>query len=225
MGASLPATAADARIKTSSITDGEQTRRVSLNGLWQFHLDSDKVGQTNGWYQQNQPADAWQDVIVPHTWQVGQESAEYFGTAWYRRLLVVPRDWRDQTVRIEFEGVSHSATAWLNGSEVGKHLRKGYTAFEFDITHFLHPGADNLLAVMVNSDFDSRMLPRGQSSDWTHDGGIYRPVTLLITPRVYIERVDVDAVPDLANGFANVEISVVIRNSSDRNNGLPSVLV
>ena len=215
MGASLPATAADARIKTSSITDAEQTRRVSLNGLWQFHLDSDKVGQTNGWYQQNQPADAWQDVMVPHTWQVGQESAEYFGTAWYRRLLEVPRDWRDQTVRIEFEGVFHSATAWLNGSEVGKHLRKGYTAFEFDITYLLHPGADNLLAVMVNSDFDSRMLPRGHSSDWTHDGGIYRPVTLLITPRVYIERVDVDAVPDLANGFANVDISVVIRNSSD----------
>jgi beta-glucuronidase len=215
LGASLPATAADARIKTSSITDGKQTRRVSLNGLWQFHLDSDKVGQTNGWYQQNQPPDAWQDVIVPHTWQVGQESAEYFGTAWYRRLLEVPTDWRDQTIRIEFEGVFHSATAWLNGSEVGKHLRKGYTAFEFDITHLLHPGADNLLAVMVNSDFDSRMLPRGHSSDWTHDGGIYRPVTLLITPRVYIERVDVDAVPDLANGFANVDISVVIRNSSD----------
>jgi beta-galactosidase len=216
MGASLRATAADARIKASSITDAKPTTRVSLNGLWQFHLDSDKVGQTNGWYQQNQPADAWQDVIVPHTWQVSQESAEYFGTAWYRRQLDVPRDWRDQTVRIEFEGVFHSATAWLNGSEVGKHLRKGYTAFEFDITHLLHPGADNLLAVMVNSDFDSRMLPRGHSSDWTHDGGIYRPVTLLITPRIYIERVDVDAVPDLANGFANVDISVVIRNSSDR---------
>jgi len=94
VGASLPATAADARIKTSSITDGGQTRRVSLNGRWQFHLDSDKVGQTNGWYQQNQPAAVWQDVIVPHTWQVGQESAEYFGTAWYRRRLEVPGEFR-----------------------------------------------------------------------------------------------------------------------------------
>jgi beta-galactosidase len=215
MGASLPATAADARIKPSSITDGEQTRRVSLNGLWQFRLDSDKIGQTNGWYKPNQSGDTWQNVTVPHTWQIAQDSAEYFGTAWYRRMVDVPRDWKDQTVRIEFEGVFHSATVWLNGSEVGKHLRKGYTAFEFDITHLLHPGADNLLAVMVNSDFDSRMLPRGHSSDWTHDGGIYRPVTLLITPKVYIERVDVDAVPDLANGIANVDISVVIRNSSD----------
>jgi beta-glucuronidase len=152
-------------------------------------------------------------VTVPHTWQIAQESAEYFGTAWYRRLL---EDWRDQTVRIEFEGVFHSASVWLNGSEVGHHLRKGYTAFEFDITRFLHPGTDNLLAVMVNSDFDSRMLPRGHSSDWTHDGGIYRPVNLLISPAVYIQRVDVDAEPDLANGSASVDISVVVRNGTDQ---------
>jgi beta-galactosidase len=216
LGVSLPATAADTRIKSSFVAKGEQTRRVPLNGLWQFRLDPDKVGQTNRWYRQNQPADDWQNVITPHTWQVDQESAEYFGTAWYRRQLEVPNDWRDQTVRIEFEGVFHSASVWLNGSEVGKHLRKGYTAFEFDLTQFFHPGADNLLAVMVNSDFDSRMLPRGHSSDWTHDGGIYRPVSLLITPRVYIERVDVDAVPDLANGFANVYVSAVMRNSSER---------
>src|SRR5207245_2229784 len=48
------------------------------------------------------------------------------------------------------------------------------------------------------------------------DGGIYRPVNLLVSPKVYIERVDVDAVPDLANGVANVSVSVVIRNTTDR---------
>jgi beta-galactosidase len=216
LGVSLPATAADTRIKSSFVAEGEQTRRVPLNGLWQFRLDPDKVGQTNRWYQQNQPADDWQNVIVPHTWQIAQESAEYFGTAWYRRQLEPPNDWRNQTVRIEFEGVFHSASVWLNGSEVGKHLRKGYTAFEFDITHFLHPGADNVLVVMVNSDFDTRMLPRGHSSDWTHDGGIYRPVNLLISPAVYIERVDVDAAPDLTNGSASVDVSIVVRNSTNR---------
>src|SRR5439155_130554 len=81
---------------------------------------------------------------------------------------------------------------------------------------FLHSGSDNLLVVKVNSDFDSRMLPRAHSSDWTNDGSIYRPVNLLVSPKVYIERVDVDAVPDLANGIANVDLSVVIRNTTDR---------
>jgi hypothetical protein len=112
--------------------------------------------------------------------------------------------------------VFHSASIWVNGSEVGGHLRNGYTAFEFDITSRLHPGTDNTLVVRVNSDFDNRMLPRGHSSDWTHDGGIYRPIHLMITPRVYIQRVGVDAVPDLVNRVAGVSVSVVIRNSTDQ---------
>jgi beta-galactosidase len=218
MGASLPSAAAVGQLTVPSLAlaDEARTRSVSLNGLWQFRLDPGNVGQTNAWYKSNQVSDGWQNVTVPHTWQVSQDSADYFGTAWYRRQLEVPNHWTHHTVRIEFEAVFHSAWVWLNGSEVGKHLRKGYTAFQLDITRFLHPGTDNLLVIMVNSDFDSRMLPRSHSSDWTHDGGIYRPVNLLITPRVYIERVDVDAVPDLANAFANVDISVVIRNNADR---------
>jgi beta-galactosidase len=216
LGAAFPPNAVNIRTKDRPFTDESQSKRVPLDGVWQFRLDSDNVGQKNEWYKHTQPSDSWQGVTVPHTWQITQDSAEHFGTAWYRRTLEVPRVWSDQIVRIEFEGVFHSASVWLNGSEVGKHLRKGYTAFDFDITRFLHPGSENVLVVMVNSDFDSRMLPRGHSSDWTHDGGIYRPVSLLITPRVYVERVDVDAVPDLASGVANVDISVVVRNSSGR---------
>ena len=106
LGATLPATAANTRFKSSSVADGEQTKRLSLNGLWQFRLDPDKVGQTNGWYKPNQSSDAWQAVIVPHTWQIAEDSAEYFGTVWYRHLLEVPKDWSNQTVRIEVEGVS-----------------------------------------------------------------------------------------------------------------------
>ena len=215
-GAPLAETAAHARAKPSRNTRGSQTLRVSLNGVWQFRLDSDAVGQKDEWYKPAQGPDGWKDVDVPHTWQIAQDSAEYFGRAWYRRTFEVPQDWSDQTVRVEFEAVFHSASVWVNGNEAGQHLRKGYTAFNFDITRLLHPGTDNVLAVMVNSDFDSRMLPRGHSSDWTHDGGIYRPVHLLITPRVYIERVEVDAIPDLANRVASLDISVAIRNSTDR---------
>ena len=35
--------------------------------------------------------------------------------------------------------------------------------------------------------------PRGRSSDWAHDGGIYRPVHLLVTPASYVERLDITA--------------------------------
>jgi beta-galactosidase len=207
---------APARSRTTRTAKESQTERVSLNGLWSFRIDADKVGETNTWYKPAQNSDAWQNVTVPCTWQIAQDSAEYFGLAWYRRTFDVSPEWSDRIIRVEFEAVFHSATVWVNGSEVGKHLCKGYTAFDLDITRFLHPGPENLLAVMVNSDFDSHMLPRGHSSDWTHDGGIYRPVSLLISPRVYIERVDVDAVPDLASGIANLHITLVIRNATDQ---------
>jgi beta-galactosidase len=214
VAATLPASGVETKRKGTTLSGQSRTERTSLNSLWQFRMDPDKVGQANGWYKAAGSSHDWQTVSVPHTWQISQDSAEYFGTAWYRRTFEPPQSWSEQTVRIEFEAVFHSASVWVNGNDAGRHLRKGYTAFDLDITRLLHAGADNELVVLVNSDFDPHMLPRGHSSDWTHDGGIYRPVHLLITPKVYIERVDVDAVPDPANGAAKLDISVVIRNST-----------
>jgi beta-glucuronidase len=58
------------------------------------------------------------------------------------------------------------------------------------------------------------MLPRGRSSDWAHDGGIYRPVHLLVTPSVFIESLAVDADPDLQSKRASVAITLEVRNTS-----------
>ena len=151
---------------------------------------------------------------MPHTWQVEPENTEYRGLAWYRRIIDVPAAWSDRAVRIEFEAVFHTATVWVNGNEAGGHVGKGYTAFALDIGSLLHYGAVNSVAVKVDNAFNESMLPRGRSSDWAHDGGIYRPVRLLVTPKVFLERIAVDADPDLAGGRAMIGGSVVVRNAS-----------
>ena len=102
----------------------------------------------------------------------------------------------------------------MNGSEAGRHIGKGYTAFVLDIGRHLRFGAANSLAVRVDNSFNDAMLPRGRSSDWAHDGGIYRPVRLSVTPKVFLEQVAVDAEPD-SGGQATVGASAVIRNASD----------
>jgi beta-glucuronidase len=56
------------------------------------------------------------------------------------------------------------------------------------------------------------MLPRGESSDWATDGGIYRPVQLLITPKTFVERLDIEAVPNFASGDAQLTLNAFIRN-------------
>lgn len=171
---------------------------ISLNGEWQFRRDDTQ---------------SWRTVTIPHTWQVEPENSDYRGVAWYRRDFEAPREWADLAVRVEFEAVFHSAIVSLNGEEVGRHVGKGYTAFVLDLSPRLRPGARNTLLVRVANSFDESMLPRGRSSDWAHDGGIYRPVQLLVTPKVFIERIAVDADPDLASGAASVRTTAIVRNT------------
>ncbi len=187
---------------------------ICLNGLWLFRLDPDAIGERDGWALADASAAGWRELRVPHTWQVEPENAEYRGLAWYRRSFDVPREWSESAIRLEFEAVFHTATVWVNGTEVGRHSGKGYTAFTLDIGQVVRHGAANFVAVKVDNAFSDSMLPRGRSSDWAHDGGIYRPVRLLITPRVFIERLAIDADPDLAAGTARVGVIAGVRNTS-----------
>jgi beta-galactosidase len=196
--AALPAAAAAAPAASQSCPIDE---RISLDGEWLFRLDS-------------QPETAWRTVRVPHTWQIEPDNAEYMGAAWYKRTFDAPLAWRDCAVRVEFEAVFHTAKVWINGKEAGEHKGKGYTAFTVDAVPHLKFGGSNTLLVRADNSFDETMLPRGRSSDWAHDGGIYRPVHLLVTPKVFIERIAIDATPELPRGGAGLEIAVEIRNSS-----------
>jgi beta-galactosidase len=190
------------------------TNLASLCGDWLFRTDSADSGTSQHWYDADVPSTGWRQVNVPHTWQIEASVAEYYGTAWYRRTFDVPADWRPFAVRVEFEAVFHTATVWINGQMAGEHRGKGYTAFTFDVTHLLRWGETTAIVVRVDNAFNEHMLPRGHSSDWAHDGGIFRPVQLLITPKVFVERVDIEATPNLTGGDATIAITSYIRNTS-----------
>jgi len=207
---------ATTRSEAASVS-GSATRLsedISLCGKWRFQLDPGNVGAQEGWHAADYSAAGWHEVDVPHTWQIDPAHADYRGIAWYRRMLDILPDWRDSAIRLEFEAVFHSATVWINGQLAGEHARKGYTAFQLDITPMLHWERPNAIAVRVDSAFNDRMLPRGRSSDWAHDGGIYRPVHLLVSPKTFIEHIHVEAVPNLSNGEAAVTIGAHCRNTS-----------
>ncbi|HVX65489.1 MAG TPA: glycoside hydrolase family 2 TIM barrel-domain containing protein [Bryobacteraceae bacterium] len=187
--------------------------RIALNGAWRFRLDPRNEGERANWHTADAAGAGWRDVQVPHTWQVEPENTEYRGVAWYRRAFDAPDAWTGCAVRIEFEAVFHSATVWINGVEAGRHTGKGYTAFTVDATPHLRPDKRNTVAVRVNNAFEDGMLPRRNSSDWAHDGGIYRPVWLLVNRDVFIESMAVDADLDLTTRDAALEVALVVRNS------------
>ncbi|HWR53343.1 MAG TPA: glycoside hydrolase family 2 TIM barrel-domain containing protein [Bryobacteraceae bacterium] len=205
IGAAAGAAAASAQVKAAAPHRAAPTDVTPLDGRWMFHIgDGDFAAHAAG-------AQAWQEVTVPHTWNTQPETADYMGVAWYRRSFRAPAAWAAQTVRVEFEAVYHSARVFVNGKLAGEHLKKGYTAFTLDITKLVRPGADNTIAVRVDNAFADGMLPRGKSFDWTPDGGVYRPVSLLVTPAVFIENVAIDAVPEGPDGA--LEIAVTVRNT------------
>lgn len=188
----------------------------SLDGEWLFRTDPEDAGLRNNWFAANAAANDWLTVIVPHTWQAHSTFTEYRGVAWYRRNFDIPERWTGSAIRIEFAAVFHTATVWVNGQLAGEHARKGYTAFTFDISHLVHVGKPNSLAVRVDNSFDLHMLPRGRSSDFPHDGGIFRPVQLLITPELFIEQLDVDALPDFGSRQAQLAIVAHCRKISPK---------
>lgn len=193
--------------------DGES---LSLNGTWRFRLDPQNSGEASGWHRGSAEGEGWTEVVVPHTWQIDPEHAGYTGKAWYCRELDVPAAWRGKWLRIEFEAVYHTARVWVDGQPVGSHERKGYTAFCVDITPAVRYGERNMLAIQVDNSFRGDMLPRSDSYDWTMDGGVTRPVNVLVTPPVFIERIDAGAEPDLGRDEARLSAHAVVRNTSDK---------
>jgi hypothetical protein len=152
--AAAPATALAA---PSDSAAPARTGTISLNGEWSFCLEQKDAGL---------PADtaSWRNVIVPHTWQIETENATYMGVGSYRRTFEALPAWSDCAVRIEFESVFHTATVWINGTEVGRHNGKGYTAFAFDITKHLRFGQPNTIVInATQSDFMAEMLPFADS--------------------------------------------------------------
>ena len=203
----------DSRGRGAAFGEG-RALEVSLDGRWLFRTDPDRRGEAAGWHGADLvDTSDWEGVAVPSTWQVAEKTADYLGEGWYRRGFEVPEDWRGRVVRIEFEAVFHTAEVFVNGKKAGEHVGKGYTAFAFDISGLLEFGRPNTVAVRADNSFSPAMLPRQDSYDWTPDGGITRPVRLLVTDPVYIENLWVNASPDLAKGTAELDVKAVVRNA------------
>jgi len=195
--------------------DGRASRCIPLRDGWEFRLDPGGATSTSDSLER---VDDWKAVQAPHTWQSLGRSPEYVGIAWYRIRFEAPASWASLHVRIEFEAVNHTANVFLNEKSVGEHVGKGYTAFTLDLSPGLKCGSENTLLVRVDNRPSDRMLPRNKSYDWTDDGGIIRPVNLLVTAQSFIDRIEVDAIPDLAGGSAEIRVRAIVRNASSEEN-------
>ncbi len=136
----------------------------------------------------------WEEVTIPHTWnaldaergKVGNPTLPdgyYRGACWYARTLDIPASWKGKRVFIRFEAASMVAKTYLNGQLLGEH-RGAFTAFCYELTGGLKYGAENELRVQVDNSHQEDVPPL--AGDFNIDGGIYRPVHLIVTDPVCI---------------------------------------
>jgi Beta-galactosidase/beta-glucuronidase len=167
---------------------------ILLNQQWGFQLDPDGRGQQEGWSITGLPSKA--EVTVPHTWNVDRTSEEFRGLGWYEnRFQIIELD-AGTRVWLHFEAVYRDTTIWINGQMAGTHTDSGYTAFRIEVTPFLIEG-ENLLIVAVNNSNSHTALPLSNSFDWADDGGIIRPVSIIVTGEAAIDYVQIEANPVL----------------------------
>ncbi len=91
----------------------------------------------------------------------------------------------DTRVFIDFEGVMSKAEIYLNGNFISEHVG-GYTRFLVEITEEILSG-ENRLYVKVDARETGDHPPFGHVVDYLTYGGIYREVTLIETPKDFIE--------------------------------------
>ncbi len=157
--------------------------RVYINNDWYFTEEfSDKLLEkgTSGMKQ----------VRLPHT--VKETPLHYFDEnvyqmiSGYKKVLDVPKEWKDKSVLITFDGIAHDAKVYVNGRLSGEH-HTGYTAFTIDISEMLDYGKKNEITVRCDSRETLNTPPFGYVIDYMTYGGIYRDVYLDVKSKTYIE--------------------------------------
>lgn len=180
--ATAPATAL-AKSRTFS-----QHQEVNLQQGWLFSRDSLH----------------WQSVAIPHDWAISgpfdkkwdlqyvaitqngeKEKSEksgrsgalpWIGRGFYRRTLTVPKD--AAHAYLQFDGAMSEPHVYVNGKLAGR-WAYGYNAFRIDITPYIYKGRSNEVVVSLNN--------REESSRWYPGGGLYRPVSLILTGKAYLD--------------------------------------
>jgi beta-galactosidase len=157
---------------------------IPLNNDWEFIKTEFNIDFENEIH-------SWQKVNIPHTWNnLDAQSGEgfYAGTAWYRRIINFDQNLDDKRVFLRFEGVGQDADVYLNGHFIGNH-KGSYSAFAFEITKEIKSSEENELYVRVNNEAVPEIIPQNHFL-FTIFGGIYRPVSLIITDKINISVMD-----------------------------------
>ncbi|MEG8019944.1 glycoside hydrolase family 2 TIM barrel-domain containing protein [Sphingomonas aerolata] len=170
----------------------------------------------------------------PQTHLNNAESVDkYQGVGWYRMTFTPPAMVAGQRAWLQFDAASRTAEVWLNGQRIGGH-KGGFSRFRLDATRALRAGQANTLLVKV----DNTQPAQGSSTadilplagDFFVHGGLYRPVSLIVTNAVHVDMLDAGGSGIFATtrsidaAMARVDVRVRIRNAGTKTQAVNAVV-
>lgn len=172
---------------------------VSLDGMWNFSVDMYDNCLRAKWYLEetcNEEGrripldygfDDWEKITVPSVWNLAKLEYYYYeGTAVYCRRFTC-RLVEEGHLYLRFGAVAYEARIFLNGVFLGLH-KGGSTPFCVEVTQGVRE--ENRLIVIVDNTRKKEQVP-SENTDWFPYGGIYRSVSMMWVPDVFIKHVKV----------------------------------
>lgn len=137
----------------------------------------------------------WKSVTLPHAFNEDEafklNIKDLTDTiVWYRKHFRLPADAKGRKVFIEFEGARQGIDLYVNGHLVGQH-ENGVMAFGFDLTAFVKPGKENVIAARIDNNWDYAEKATGVKYQWSNRnfnanyGGLPKNVWLYVTDKLY----------------------------------------
>lgn len=159
---------------------------------------------------------AWQKLDLPHDWAItgpfrvdltGETGKlPWKGIGWYRKHFTINAADAGKQFFVDFDGAMAYAKIFLNGKYVGT-WPYGYSSFRMDLTPFIKPGKENIIAVRLDTEkWDSR---------WYPGAGIYRHVWLVKTNPVHVGHWGTFiTTPEISDKKATIKLAVTVNNQS-----------
>lgn len=198
-------------------------RRISMDGMWKFHLDERSVGENEGWID-GIPGEEM--IPVPASFQdfyTEKDIREYTGDFWYETDFFVPGEWEGREILLRFGAATHRAGVYVNGILITEH-EGGFLPFSADVTTVVRYDSYNKVVVKVNNELNCTNIPCGETItlpngkkmskpyfDFFNYAGLQRSVYLLAVPRESV--VDFDL--DYAIHGKNAEVSYQVRTNGE----------
>lgn len=174
---------------------------ILLNGMWKFKWAKNPQERPMDYYKTGIDDSAWDEIPVPANWQMhGYDYPIYTNIDYpfpkeepyikgdfnpigsYRHKFTLPEKFSGKDVVIHFGAVKTAFYLYVNGQKVG-YSQDSKTPAEFDITKFVKPGEENLIAVQVFRWCDGSYL---EDQDFWRVSGIERDVFIYAKNKVRV---------------------------------------